>query len=77
MLAKASNRLDSIANLIKADSIKVKAHVFEDKNQTWRRIAINPQKGTTLFEKSNLIPPTIMQFATCLWAKSGPIRIEG
>ena len=60
MLAKASNRLDSIANLIKADSIsfaKASMYFSEDKKtRLGGGLVINPQKGTTLFEKEQLNP---------------------
>jgi peptidyl-prolyl cis-trans isomerase SurA len=60
MLSQTHNRLDSIANLIKSDSISFirAAQLFseDEKTRLSGGLVINAQKGTPLFEKEQLNP---------------------
>ena len=55
MLAKASNRLDSIANLIKADSISFARQVCyfsRDKTQTCGRMGLTPKRNYAIRKRA-------------------------
>ena len=60
MLSQTHSRLDSIANLIKSDSISFNraAQLFseDEKTRLSGGLMINAQKGTPLFEKEQLNP---------------------
>ena len=60
MTAAAQQKLDSIANLIKLDSLTFEGAALrfsEDKKTRLNRgIMVNPQSGTSLFQKDQLAP---------------------